>query len=132
VVALQPKDVVAADLLLAMSPSDKPASTTPATAPPAIASDAVIGVWTASGPKNAKYDMKLTKDGVFTWSYSRGATKQDVKGVYAIDGNNLAMQPDGGGTMLMELKLIASDGLHADIVGAAKGDPGLEFKRTGK
>jgi tetratricopeptide (TPR) repeat protein len=133
VVALQPKDTVAAQLLQSMSPpAEKPADTPPAATAPAVPPDAAVGVWSASGPKNAMYEMSLTKDGAFTWNYSSGAKKQSVKGVYAIDGNNLAMQPDGGGTMLMELKLNAPDALHADIVGAAKGDPGLEFKRTAK
>jgi tetratricopeptide (TPR) repeat protein len=133
VVALQPKDSVAAQLLQSMTPSpEAPANPPPAATAAAVPADSAIGVWSASGPKNAKYEMTLTKDGAFTWNYSNGAAKQSVKGVYAIDGNNLAMQPDGGGTMLMELKLNAPDSLHADIVGAAKGDPGLEFKRTGK
>lgn len=132
-VALQPKDSVAAYLLQTMSPSDTPSGTAPSTTPPpAVANDAVIGTWSAAGPKNAKYEMSLAKDGAFTWSFTKGGPKQVVKGVYAIDGNSLAMQPDGGGTMLMELKQSGSENLHADIVGASKGDPGLEFKRTGK
>jgi tetratricopeptide (TPR) repeat protein len=133
VVALQPKDSVAAYLLQSMSPSDQPSSTTPSTTPVvAVANDAVVGTWTASGAKNAKYEMTLAKDGAFSWSFTKGGPKQEVKGAYAIDGNSLAMQPDGGGTMLMELKKSGSDSLHADIVGAAKGDPGLNFKRTSK
>lgn len=133
VVALQPKDSVAAYLLQSMSPPIDPTGvTTVITPPPAVSNDAVIGTWSASGPKNAKYEMTLTKDGAFTWSFSKGEPKQEVKGAYAIDGNNLAMQPDGGGTMLMELKQSGPENLHADIVGAAKGDPGLDFKRTGK
>ena len=129
VVALQPKDSVSAYLLASMSPSDKPATTTAAVATaPAVPTDAVVGSWSASGKNGAKYDMMLTKEGAFTWAYSRGGKKQEVKGVYVVDGNSLAMQPDGGGTMLLDLKQSGAD-LHADIVGAAKGDPGLEFKR---
>ncbi len=133
VVALQPKDSVAAYLLQSMLPPDKTTCATKViTPPPAVANDAVIGTWVASGLKNAKYEMALTKEGAFTWSFSKGGPKQEVKGVYAMDGNSLAMQPDGGGTMLLELKQSGADNLHADIVGATKGDPGLEFKRTGK
>jgi tetratricopeptide (TPR) repeat protein len=132
VIALQPSDSVATYLLQSMSPPpQQTAPATPTPTAPAVPADAVVGAWSASGPKNAKYDMTLTKEGTFTWTYTVGSKKQDVKGVYAVDGNNLAMQPDGGGTMLLELKQGAADKLHADIVGAAKGDPGLEFKRTG-
>jgi hypothetical protein len=50
--------------------------------------------------------MTLVSDGAFTWSFSKGAgPKRSVKGVYAIDGNTLAMQPDGGVTMVLKLKL---------------------------
>jgi len=101
------------------------------TPPPAVANDALIGSWTASGPNNTKFDLTLTKEGAFTWAYTKGGKKQEVKGVYAIDGNSLAMQPDGGGTMLMDLKLNGPTNLHADIVGANKGDPGLNFTKAG-
>jgi tetratricopeptide (TPR) repeat protein len=133
VIELQPNDTVAAYLLQMMTPGEPPTPpANPPAAPPTIPTDSVVGKWTASGPKNAKYEMTLAKDGTFVWSFSRGATKQEVKGVYAIDGITLAMQPDGGGNMVMDLKLGGADSLHADILGATKGDPGLDFKRTGK
>jgi len=79
VLALQPNDTVAVDLLQAMSPSDKPASTTPAATPPAVAADAVVGVWTASGPKNARYDMTLTKDGALPGATPAGQRSRRSK-----------------------------------------------------
>jgi len=131
VVELQPNDTVAANTLLMLSPASPP--TTPpatATAAPAVPADKVVGSWSASGPKNAKYKMILGSDGAFTWNYSRGGPKQSVKGVYALDGDTLAMQPDGGGTMVLEVKRKAPNEIHADIIGAAKGAPGLEFKKS--
>jgi hypothetical protein len=73
--------------------------------------------------------MDLLKDGAFTWSFGRGSRKQQAKGVYTIEGNVLAMEPDTGGILLAELTAKASDNLHFKMIGAAKDDPGLEFRR---
>jgi predicted Zn-dependent protease len=146
---LQPKDAVAAELLRTIAPraekpaqapakpsataekkpAQPPAKPPAATEPKGITAEQVAGTWTAAGPGKAKYVMTLTKDETFTWSYARGARKQDVKGVYALDGNSLAMEPDGGGVMLAELSLKAPNDLHFQIVGAPDKDPGLEFRR---
>jgi len=133
VLALQPNDTVATDMLRMLSAAEQPASTPPTSPPaPTVAADAVVGTWSAQGPKNAKYEMSLSADGAFRWTYTRGSSKQEVKGVYAVDGSNIALQPDAGGTMLLDVKLPAPDRMHADIVGAVKGDPGLDFTRTAK
>jgi hypothetical protein len=52
-----------------------------------------------------------------------------VKGVYTLEGNVLAMEPDSGGVLLAELTAKGSDGLHFQMVGGAEGDPGLDFQR---
>jgi hypothetical protein len=76
--------------------------------------------------------MSLTKDGNFTWSFARGKRKDEVKGVYALEGNVLAMEPETGGTMLAELKVGQESNLHFRMVGADKADPGLDFSRADK
>lgn len=131
VVQLQPKDGVAAQLLSSLTPpSDKPAPAKPAAEAKPIPAEQLVGTWSASGPNNAKYSMTLTDDGNFTWGYSVGSKKQQVKGVYAIDGANLAMDPDGGGTMLAELAMKAPNTMKFNMVGAPANDPGLDFKRS--
>jgi len=133
VVQLQPKDGVAAHLLSSLTPpSESPAPAKPAPAAEAkpIPAEQLVGTWTASGPNNAKYSMSLTGDGNFTWGYAAGSKKQQVKGVYAIDGANLAMEPDGGGSMVAELALRDASTLHFAMVGAPENDPGLDFRRA--
>jgi hypothetical protein len=39
------------------------------------------------------------------------------------------MEPDSGGTLLAELTVKGPDSLHFKMVGGAKDDPGLEFRR---
>jgi len=129
VTELQPKDTVAASLVATLSPRDaKPA--TPATpAPKAVPPDNLVGNWTATGPSSATYSMTLHKDGTFTWGFTRGARKQESKGVYTVEGNVLAMEPDSGGVLLAELTLKQPENLHFQMIGGAKDDPGLDFRR---
>ena len=128
----QPRDAVAAALVATLSPRDaqatKPAA---AAAPKAVPQESIAGKWNASGSGTAKYSMDLRKDGTFTWSFKRGTRKQESKGVYTVEGNVLAMEPDTGGVLLAELTLKEADRLYFKMIGGAKDDPGLDFSRGG-
>jgi tetratricopeptide (TPR) repeat protein len=133
---MQPKDSVSASLVRSLSPRDaaaKPAATARAGQSEAkpVPPDAIVGSWTATGKGSSKYSMVLDKEGTFSWSYSRGDRKEEVKGVYTVEGNVLAMETDGGGTMLAELTAKAQDNLHFQMIGSSKADPGLDFKKGG-
>jgi hypothetical protein len=73
--------------------------------------------------------MILGKDGTFQWAFSRGSRKEEAKGVYTVEGNILAMEPDSGGTLLAELTLKEPGSLHFKLVGGSSDDPGLAFQR---
>jgi hypothetical protein len=73
--------------------------------------------------------MTLRKDGTFSWAFQKGARKQEAKGVYTVEGNVLAMEPDTGGVMLAEVSIKGPDGLHFKMIGGPKDDPGLDFRR---
>jgi tetratricopeptide (TPR) repeat protein len=127
----RPDDTVAAALAATLSPRDaQAAKAPPGPVPEAVVSDSIVGDWTATGKGTAKYAMKLQKDGTFSWSFARGARKQEAKGVYAVEGNIVAMEPDSGGVLLAELTSKAPDTLHFKMVGGASDDPGLEFRRS--
>ena len=125
---LQPKDSVTASLVATLAPRDAQPAQQPA-APSAVPAESVGGDWTAAGKGSAKYSMSLRKDGSFTWAFSRGTRKQEVKGVYTLEGNVLAMEPDTDGVMLAELKANGPDALHFKMIGGAKDEPGLGFHR---
>ncbi len=130
---LQPKDEVAAALVASLSPRDEKKIETPkGSAPEAVPADKVVGNWTASGSGTAKYSMKLAKEGTFEWEFSRGSRKQNVKGVYTVEGNVLAMEPDGGGVMLAELTVKDKDTLHFKMIGGKADDAGLDFRVASK
>jgi tetratricopeptide (TPR) repeat protein len=127
---LKPNDTVAASLVATLSPrSAQPAQPAATPAPKAVPPDNVVGTWTAAGRNSAGYSMTLGKDGTFTWSFQRGARKQEAKGVYTVEGNVLAMEPDTGGVLLAELTVKEPAGLNFKMVGGAKDDPGLDFRR---
>jgi hypothetical protein len=73
--------------------------------------------------------MALNKDGTFSWEFSRGSRKQSAKGVYTLEGNILAMEPDTGGVLLAELTAKGADSLQFKMVGGAQDDAGLQFRR---
>jgi tetratricopeptide (TPR) repeat protein len=126
---LKPSDSVTASLVATLSPRDGQPAQPSAEAPKSIPPDSIVGDWAAAGKGAAKYSMSLGKEGTFTWAFTRGSRKQEVKGVYALEGNVLAMEPDSGGVMLAELTSKESDALHFKMIGGATNDPGLEFRR---
>jgi tetratricopeptide (TPR) repeat protein len=126
VLKLVPTDTVAAQLLQMMGKSPTPTDPPPeSTVKVAVAN--VIGAWSATRGK-ASFELTLDKDKNFTWSYSEGKNKQQVKGAYALDGNVLAMEPDAGGVMLAEITDPKGGSFVFRTVGAPKTDPGLTFK----
>jgi tetratricopeptide (TPR) repeat protein len=130
VVELQPRDAVAASLVATLSPRDaQVAEPSGGTAPSPVPPDRVVGNWTATGAGSSNYSMALNKDGTFTWGFRKGSRKDESKGVYTIEGNVLAMEPDAGGVLLAELTAKGSDSLQFKMVGGPKNDPGLEFRR---
>ena len=71
--------------------------------------------------------MTLRKDGTFTWAFQHGARKQEAKGVYTVEGNVLAMEPDTGGVLLAELTVKGPDGLHFQDGRRGERRPGVGF-----
>jgi tetratricopeptide (TPR) repeat protein len=127
---LQPKDTVSAALVATLSPRDAQPEKQPAgPAPKAVPTEQVAGNWNAKGVRTAKYDMNLRKDGTFTWAFSRGSRKQEVKGVYTVEGNVLAMEPDSGGVMLAELT-VKDEGLQFKMIGSKPEEAPLQFRRA--
>jgi hypothetical protein len=126
----RPNDSVSASLVATLSPRDaQPAQAPAERTAKAVPPDSVVGTWKASGKGKSSYSMSLRKDGSFTWAFTRGGRKQEVKGVHTVEDNILAMEPDSGGVMLAEVSLKDPDTLHFKMVGGASKDPGLEFRR---
>jgi tetratricopeptide (TPR) repeat protein len=133
---LTPQDKLVKELLLMTAGPEAigaPVSPAPTDSPaaPAIAASAVVGTWTAAGPDRTSFAMQLAGDGTFSWTYTQSGKAQSVKGVYALDGNVLAMEPESGGVMLAELSQPQGGRMDFRMVGAPPGDPGLKFEKKG-
>jgi uncharacterized protein (TIGR03066 family) len=131
-----PQDPLIAQLLLMTGGPDAlgvPPEATETTVPdaPAVPAADLVGNWTAKGERNTKFAMELSKDGNFSWTFTEKGKPQTVKGVYAVDGNVLAMEPESGGTMLAEVTQPKADGFEFKMLGAPPGDKGLKFVKGG-
>jgi tetratricopeptide (TPR) repeat protein len=123
-----PNDSVTAQLLHMMGKAGTQA-------PPAAESNvkiepsAVIGTWTATRGSKAHFALTLDKDKSFTWVYREGKKRQEVKGVFALDGDVLALEPDAGGVMLAEISTPQNGAFDFRTVGAPTSDKGLRFQK---
>lgn len=130
---LTPNDRLVTQLLtLTSKPEEK--SDTPRPNPPLapeklVAKEQLAGVWTAAGSAGAKFQMTLGKDSAFSWKFTSGKKSDEVKGVFAVEQNNLALEVDDGSVLLAEIALAGND-LRFKVIGGPATDPGLTFTRA--
>jgi tetratricopeptide (TPR) repeat protein len=133
VVKAVPDDAVAKQLydMLTYKSSGEPKPKAEPAAPtgPTLAAADMAGTWKAKGPSNSAFEMALTKDGEFTWKYTKGKKEQVVKGAFAVDRNTLAMEPVAGGVMLAELTPQGGNAIDFKMIGAPADEPPLRFTR---
>ena len=129
-----PQDTVIKQLLLMTAgPDAVGAPTTPAaptTSAVKINAADIVGRWSAANESGAKFVLDLTQDGNFTWTYAQNGKSEAVKGVYALDGDVLAMEPETGGTMLAQITQPKGGRFDFALLGAPPGDPGLKFAKA--
>jgi tetratricopeptide (TPR) repeat protein len=130
---LTPNDKLIQQLVALTTPPDPNAAkpTAPASDVPAdkvIDTQKLTGSWSAKSG-DSTFQLKLTADGVFGWTFSQGGKSQTVSGVYACDKNNLVMNPDAGGNMVAIINLESPTQFQFLMVGGDPKDPGLEFTK---
>jgi len=138
VAELEPKDTVAVQLLQMIGgPSSLPKSsssqTPPKAAPPAggttIPKKDLVGNWKAKGDGDASFGLKLADDNTFAWTYAAKGKSKTIEGVYGVEQNSLALQPDAGGVMVAELTPPTNGKFHFQVAGGPPGDKGLDFSK---
>jgi tetratricopeptide (TPR) repeat protein len=129
---LTPNDKLVKALLgITSASSQEPQSPTPK--PPLdtdqlIKTEQLVGVWTAGGSGGSKFQMTLDKDNGFSWKYTSGKKSEEIKGIFAIEQNNLALQVHDGTVLLAEVSL-AGNQLKFKVIGSEANDPGLTFTK---
>lgn len=133
--ALLPDDKLIQQLVAMTSPPEKSKTSDAAPLLPDVPAEKVlkseqfVGNWKAES-QGAAFQLDLAKDGSFTWTYARGKRKQSVKGVFAVDQNNLALETnDGGGTMIAEIDFKNPSQFQFKMIGDNDKSPGLAFSR---
>lgn len=133
--ALLPEDKLLKQLVAMTAPADDAKKSqvipSPIPIPPekGIKAEQMVGTWKASS-KGATFQLELSKDGSFVWTYSRGKQKQSVKGAFAVDVNNLALETvDGAGTMIAEIDFEDPSNFKFKMIGDDPKDPGLKFTK---
>jgi tetratricopeptide (TPR) repeat protein len=136
VTRLRPDDTVAAELLTMLagpqggSQSVAAAATPPDSGTTPVPAEELTGKWIASGPKGSEYQVNFESDGTFKWSYSNRGKTEEIDGVFAVDGDVLAMEPDSGGTLPARISKPAPDTLKFEPAGAPTGDAALSFRKS--
>ena len=131
-----PNDKLLQQLVAMTTPPESSSKSGPTPNPPeaaadkAIKAEQLVGHWKASS-QAATFELDLGKDGSFTWTYTQGKRKQSVKGAFAVDQNNLALETnDGGGTMVAEIDIKNPSQFIFKMIGDDPKSAGLEFKKV--
>ena len=142
-VRLMPNDRVAADLLKMLSspqntqPGETAQQPTPQ-APQDSAGPAVkpidpatlVGTWQAARADGSKFNLTLTNDAKFTWSFAqKDQAAQEFGGTYTVEGNVLALERKEGGALIAAVTPGGDAKFNFKLLGAPDDDPGLDFNR---
>lgn len=153
VVALMPNDEVAVNLAQMLSPQDGQndpnganelnvvqTQTDPQdglnlpspddTAADDIDPNSIVGNWHFARGDGSNFGLNLTGDSKFTWTYTgKGQPPQSFQGDYTLEGNTLALERAGGGSMVAQITNSNGSSFNFKMVGAPPEDAGLTFTR---
>lgn len=130
---LTPNDRLVTQLLtLTAKPGDNEPILTPK--PPLeedklLTAQQLVGNWTAAGSGGSKFQMSLIADASFAWKFTSGKKSDEIKGVFAVEQNNLALQVDDGTVLLAEISLEGNQ-LKFQVIGGDAGQPGMTFTKN--
>jgi hypothetical protein len=130
---LTPNDRLVRQLLgLSAAPDQEGAKPTPK--PPlegdqVLKAEQLVGRWTASGAGGSTFQMALNRDSSYSWKFTSGKKSDEIKGVYALKENNLAMEVDDGSVLLADISL-AGEQLRFKVIGGDPSDAGLTFTKA--
>tara|TARA_R110002111_G_scaffold255157_1_gene321302 strand:+ start:97561 stop:99309 length:1749 start_codon:yes stop_codon:yes gene_type:complete len=139
VVQLKPNDRVAVDMLKMLAPPQPDSQTTPAPQPTPASNQAsvtsinpetLVGTWQATRPDGSQFDLTLTKQAKFNWSFTpKNQPAQKFDGTYTVEKNVLALEGETVGSLIGEVTPGSGKSFNFKVLGAPSDDPGLNFKQ---
>jgi tetratricopeptide (TPR) repeat protein len=133
VVALEPKDQLAVQLLKGLTtPEQSPKEQQ--TAGPKLPSEPVeasslVGSWQAVRPDGSKLELNLDKDNKFSWKVTSKEKNQQLNGTYTLANNYLILSASDEDALIGQVALETPERLKFKLAGGSPGDPGLTFTR---
>ena len=90
----------------------------------------LVGTWKAARADGSKFNLILTNDAKFTWSFAqKDQAAQTFGGTYSVEGNVLALERKDGGSLIGEVTPGGEATFNFKLLGAPDDDPGLAFSR---
>ena len=90
----------------------------------------LVGTWKAARTDGSKFNLTLTNDAKFTWSFTpKGQTAQEFGGTYTVEGNVLALERTNGGSLIAAVTPGSKEKFNFKLVGGPADDAGLDFSR---
>lgn len=143
VVTLVPNDQVSANLLKMLNPPKDAGTLAQSTSPsdvnlpspdqtPATPVDpaSIVGDWKSSRDDGSTFNLKLTGEKTFAWTYKpKDQAPQSFEGKYTLEGNTIALEREGGGSLVAQITRNDASNFNFKMVGAPDEDPGLSFVR---
>lgn len=116
----------------AASASIQPAAAKgPAPSPDPVDKSRLPGTWSASRTDGSKFQLVLTDDGKFTWTYSSPHHQgEELTGNYSVEGPVLILERNEGGALAGVAKLTSETQMNFKLVGAPTEDQGLDFEKN--
>lgn len=127
-VDLAPKDAVSQQLVTMLTGKQPQFEPPPEPGTGKVAANDLLGTWSAKRGDDS-FELALSKDRRFVWTHTRDKTKTQIQGVYALEGDTLALEPDAGGVMLGNVDLKGRNRMQFRMVGTDPKDPGLTFTK---
>jgi tetratricopeptide (TPR) repeat protein len=127
VVALQPGDKLAPQLLRQLTQPAAPEQPQPAAE--SAAAGSIAGNWTASPSQDNKITLVIGQDGMFTWKVNTKGQEREFKGTSTFGNGLLTLAPTQGPPMVGHVSWRDPDHFTFQVSGGPE-DPGLTFSRA--
>lgn len=126
--AAAPTTPPATDVAVTAQPADA-GSTDASPTKKTVPREVLYGHWKAT-QQSASFDLTIKEDGTFVWLFERDNHRQSVRGVFAVDQNQLALEPDAGGTMLADITMFGTDEMQFKMISGDSADTGMRFRKV--